>query len=154
MTAAIPPSELTDHVGYWLRQVSNHVSQAFARKVEAHGVTVAEWVLMRQLLGEDRLPPSQIAERMGMTRGAVTKLADRLITKSLLVREADPEDGRAQTLALTPKGRKLVPKLAALADANDAEFFDLHLTKSDRAALLRILRRIAETRALKSPPID
>jgi DNA-binding MarR family transcriptional regulator len=146
------PSELTDHVGYWLRLVSNHVSQAFARKVEAHGVTVAEWVLMRQLLGVDRLPPSQAAQRMGMTRGAVTKLADRLIAKFLLVREADPSDGRAQTLALTAKGRRLVPKLAALADANDAEFFDL--TRTDRASLLRILQRIVETRALTSPPID
>lgn len=149
----MPPSDLTDHAGYWLRQVSNHVSQAFARKVEAHGVTVAEWVLMRQLLGENPLPPSQIAERMGMTRGAVTKLADRLIAKSLLVREADPRDGRAQTLALTAKGGRLVPRLASLADANDAEFFD-HLTRSDRAALLRILRGIVEKRALKSVPID
>jgi DNA-binding MarR family transcriptional regulator len=153
MTVPSPPSELTDHLGYWLRQVSNHVSQAFARKVEAHGATVAEWVLMRQLLELDRLPPSQLAERMGMTRGAVTKLADRLIAKSLLVRDADPKDGRAQTLALTPKCRKLVPKLAALADANDAEFFD-HLTQGDRTALLRILRGIVEKRSLKSLPVD
>ena len=63
-------SDLTAHLGYWLRYVSNHVSQAFARKVEAHGVTVAEWVLMRQLLGEEALAPSRLAERMGMTRGA------------------------------------------------------------------------------------
>ncbi len=47
------------------------------------------------------------------------------------------------------QGRKLVPKLAALADANDAEFFD-HLAQSDRTALLRILRGIVEKRALKS----
>ena len=43
-------SDLTAHLGYWLRYVSNHVSHAFARKVEARGVTVAEWVLLRQLL--------------------------------------------------------------------------------------------------------
>lgn len=148
-----PVSELTSHLGYWLRQVSNHVHQAFARKVEAHGVTVAEWVLMRQLLEEEALPPSRLAERMGMTRGAISKLADRLIAKSLLVRSADPEDGRAQTLALTSSGRALVPRLAALADANDAEFFDQLGTK-DRATLLRILQEIVEKRGLKSPPID
>jgi len=39
----------------------------------------------------------------------------------LVVRKSDTRDGRAQTLALTAKGRKLVPTLAALADANDAE---------------------------------
>jgi DNA-binding MarR family transcriptional regulator len=151
---SIPPvSDLTDHLGYWLRYVSNHASQAFARKVEATGVTVAEWALMRRLLDVQPIAPSRLAERMGMTRGAVTKLADRLIAKSLLVRLADLEDGRAQTLALTPSGGSLVPELAALADANDAEFF-ASLAPEDRAALFRILREIVEKRGLKSLPVD
>ena len=90
---------------------------------------------------------------MGMTRGAITRLADRLIAKSLPKREADPDDGRAQTLALTPGGRKLVPDLAALADVNDAEFFDI-LAPNDRATLLRILQEIVEKRGLKSIPVD
>ncbi len=151
LSTSIP--DLTAHLGYWLRFVSNHVSQAFARKVEARGVTVAEWVLLRQLWDEDTLAPSRLAERMGMTKGAISKLAERLIAKSLLVRAADPQDARAQTLALTPAARTLVPELAALADANDAEFFD-HLGPDDRAALLRVLRGIVEKRGLKSPPIE
>ena len=153
MPSTTSTSDLSAHVGYWLRYVSNHVSQAFARKVAAHGVTVAEWVLMRQLLDEEALAPSVLADRMGMTRGAISKLADRLISKSMVVRNADPKDGRAQTLALTSAGRALVPKLAALADANDAEFFD-HLTSKDRAALFRILQETVELRGLRSAPID
>jgi hypothetical protein len=50
-------------------------------------------------------------------------------------------------------GRRIVPQLAALADANDKEFFD-RLAPKDRAALLRILRGIVETRGLKSLPVD
>ena len=153
MAPRAPVSDLTDHLGYWLRYVSSHVSQAFARKVADRGVSVAEWVLMRQLLNGQPLPPSKLAERMGMTRGSITKLADRLIAKSLLARAADPEDGRAQLLQLTPAGRALVPKLAALADRNDAEFFE-HLTPEDRAALFRILRDIVERRGLSSIPIE
>lgn len=153
MPVAVPVADLSAHLGYWLRYVSNHVSQAFARKVEAHGVTVAEWVLMRQLFDVDRLAPSRLAARMGMTRGAITKLADRLIAKALVARAADPEDGRAQTLELTPAGRALVPELAALADRNDAEFFD-HLAPDDRTALVRILRGIVETRGLSAQPVD
>ncbi len=148
MPATPPASDLTAHLGYWLRYLSNHVSQAFARKVEAHGVTVAEWVLMRQLLDEDALAPSRLAERMGMTRGAISKLAERLIAKSLLARSSNPSDGRAHTLALTRSGRAMVPRLAALADANDAEFFD-HLGPKDRAALLRTLREIVAKHGLK-----
>ncbi|HYD07668.1 MAG TPA: MarR family transcriptional regulator, partial [Reyranella sp.] len=33
-------SDLSDHLGFWLRLVSNHVSQAFAAKVASRGVTV------------------------------------------------------------------------------------------------------------------
>jgi DNA-binding MarR family transcriptional regulator len=153
MPATRAAPDLGAHLGYWLRYVSNHVSQAFARKVAAHGVTVAEWVLMRQLLDDEALAPSRLAERMGMTRGAISKLADRLIAKSLLVRTADPRDGRAHTLSLTWAARSMVPKLAALADTNDAEFFD-HLAPKDRAALLRALQEIVEKRGLKSLPVD
>ncbi len=146
-------SELTAHLGYWLRFVSNHVSQAFARKVEARGVTVAEWVVMRDLFDAEAMAPSRLAERIGMTRGAITKLADRLIAKDLVTRAADPADGRAQTLALTPAGRALVPELAALADANDSEFFG-GLTPEERAALTRILRGIVGRRGLTRIPVD
>jgi hypothetical protein len=43
--------------------------------------------------------------------------------------------------------------IAALADANDSEFFD-HLAPDDRAALLRILRGIVEKRGLHTVPVD
>lgn len=150
-----PPdvSDLATHLGYWLRYVSNHVSQAFAQKVAGRGVTVAEWVLMRSLLEVEGMAPSALASSMGMTRGAITKLADRLIAKDMILRTADPQDGRAQTLSLTATGRALVPELAALADRNDAEFFD-HLAADERAALERILKEIVERRGLIAMPVD
>lgn len=153
MSRAKPAAELTSHLGYWLRYVSNHVSLAFARKIEAHGVTVAEWVLLRHLLDVDAMPPSHLAERMGMSRGAISKLSDRLAAKALIKRRDDPQDGRGHTLSLTAAGRALVPKLAALADANDAEFFD-HLSPKERAKLLQILKDLVAQRGLLSPPTD
>jgi DNA-binding MarR family transcriptional regulator len=148
-----PVSELTAHLGFWLRTVSSHVSHAFAGKLAAKGVTVAEWVMMRALLGKDPMLPSRLAEEMGMTRGAITKLADRLIAKSLVVRKASRDDGRAQTLALTPRGAKLVPELAALADRNDAEFF-AHLSAAERELLERLLRRTAEHHQMNAMPLE
>jgi DNA-binding MarR family transcriptional regulator len=150
---ALSASDLTSHLGYWLRYVSNHVSQAFARKLAAKDVTVAEWALMRTLYTKAEAAPSAIADDMGMTRGAITKLAQRLIAKGLLSRAADLEDGRAQTLALTAAARTLVPELAALADQNDAEFFD-HLNVEERALLERLLKDIVARRGLTGMPID
>lgn len=152
MLEAAPVADLTSHLGYWLRLVSNHVSHAFARKLEAEGVTVAEWVLLRELYGVPSLGPSRLADTMGLTRGAISKLADRLIRKQFVVREDRADDARAHLLALTPAGRDLVPRLAAHADTNDAAFFG-HLTREERAALEGLLKTIALKRGLKAMPL-
>ncbi|BCW90181.1 hypothetical protein sos41_33490 [Alphaproteobacteria bacterium SO-S41] len=153
MTPANAPAELGAHLGYWLRYVSNYVSHTFAQKLAGQGVTVAEWALMRVLYDADAVAPSSLATTMGLTRGAVTKLADRLAAKGLIARTASPTDGRAQTLALTEAGRVLVPDLAALADRNEAEFFD-HIPPAARAALERLLKDIVRRRGLTAMPID
>jgi len=146
-------AKLEDHLGFWLRFVSNHVSQAFATKLAEHDITVAEWVVVRSLHGKEPTAPSQVAQVLGMTKGAITKLADRLIAKGLVLRRASLDDGRAQTLALTPPGSKLVPKLAALADTNDAQFFG-ELSVADRRHLERILRQMVQRMNMTAAPTD
>jgi len=150
MTSA---SELTDHTGYWMRMVSNAISQEFARKVSGEDVTVAEWSFMRALYDQPPMSPSSLAETMGMTKGAISKLAERLVAKRLVERADSREDRRAHSLSLTGEGRAKVPVLAALADKNDAEFFGV-LTKEEHDALNQILKVLAERRGLKAIPVD
>lgn len=150
MTSA---SELTDHTGYWMRMVSNAVSQEFARKVSGEDVTVAEWAFMRALYNKDSMPPSVLANRMGMTKGAISKLAERLLAKGLIERTESANDKRVHSLCLTSDGKAKVPVLASLADENDAEFFGV-LTKEEHETLDRTLRALAERRGLKTTPVD
>ena len=146
------PAALDSHLGYWLRLVSNHVSGAFADKLLAKDVTVAEWVVLRELYDAAQ-SPSLLAQKMEVTRGAITKLADRLIARKLVARMASASDGRAQILSLMGAGRALVPQLAALADRNDAEFF-AGLPAGDRAALKALLLKIVKARDLRGMPTE
>lgn len=148
-----PVSELTDHTGFWMRMVSNAVSQAFARKVEGEGVTVAEWSFMRALYNRDPTPPSVLANSMGMTKGAISKLADRLLAKGLIERTESASDKRAHSLSLSAEGKAKVPVLASLADENDAAFFGV-LTKDEHEKLSLVLKALAERRGLKMTPVD
>lgn len=147
------PSPLDTHVGFWLRFVSNYVSHAFSQKVESHGVTVAEWVVMRQLFATGATAPSTLAEELGMTRGAISKLVDRLFAKKLVSRAAGQQDKRFQTVVLTIAGRKLVPKLAALADENDSEFFG-HLADEQRTTLMELMKDVVRRHGLKDVPVE
>lgn len=147
-------SELKAHLGYWMRLVSNHVSHAFARKLESSGVTVAEWVVLREMYGGDETTsPSKVAELTGLTRGAVSKLIDRLLHKALVTRQAADGDRRFQDIRLTPQALALVPKLAALADQNDAELFSV-LSSAERKQLGELLKKLADEHRLVRPPIE
>lgn len=145
-------SSLETHLGYWLRYVSNQVSHAFALKVAAKGVAVAEWVVLRELYDGDAMP-SALADRLGMTRGAITKIADRLLAKGLARREASATDRRAQSLVITAEGRALVPELAALADQNDREFFE-GLDAATQATIRAAMQEIVRRRGLRAVPVD
>ena len=151
----MPPhvSGLTDHLGYLLRVVSNHVSYAFARRLAAKNVTVAEWTFVRMLYDEKPVSPSALAKTMGLTRGAITKLADRLIAKGFVARKSDQKDRRAQTFRLTAKGERIAPELAAMADENDAQWFGV-LSGDERDSLERLLKDMAARFAITSLPID
>lgn len=153
MAKAIDVSDLKAHIGYWLRFVSNHVSHSFMQKIEAKGVTVAEWAVMREMFATGPRNPSQLADGMGMTRGAISKLVERLSAKELVEKTASENDRRFQSVRLTAQGVRLVPVLAKLADENDAEFFG-HLSKEQQAGLVQVLRDMVERHGWKDVPVQ
>ena len=146
-------SELPDHLGYWLRLVSNQVSTSFARRLADEDVTVAEWVILRLIYGAHGIAPNKLAAATGMTRGAISKIADRLIGKGLVQRSDRPDDGRMQALALSARGKRLVPRLAAIADENDRHFFGV-LDSSECEALRAILEKVASRHGISETPIS
>lgn len=146
-------SNLEDHLGYWMRFVSNHVSHAFKKKLEKYDLGVAEWIALRKLYLCTTLSPSALVEMTGMTKGAVSKLLDRLYIKNLIERVGSSRDRRVQEITLSKEGRKLIPKLAALADLNDCQFFD-HLSENQKQVLIKILKQLVIANGLSQIPIN
>lgn len=152
-TSAPRVAGLEDHLGYWMRRVSNHVSGRFARELEARETSVAEWVLLRLLLERVEASPAELAEAIGMTRGAVSKIVAKVEAKEWVVSNPDPDDGRALRLRLTRKGQKVVPELAEIADGNDAQLFRC-LGKSERAELRRLLMKLTECNEIQGIAVE
>jgi DNA-binding MarR family transcriptional regulator len=128
-------------LGTLLRVAAGKLAVAETAALRTHGVTAAEATLLRELRAAGAVAPSVLADRMGMTRGAVTKLVDRLKAKQLLVRAKGRGDGRMQTIALTGAGARLVPELDAVALRVDGAVFGT-LDAAGRAGLLRALSKI------------
>jgi DNA-binding MarR family transcriptional regulator len=149
----LTPSPLEDHLGFWLRFVSNHVSGRFRQLLEAQGVTVTEWVALRTLWAQADTTHAELIQALGMTKGAASKVVSRLQEKGLAERQLADGRAREQSLRLTDAGKTLVPALAALADANDAHFFG-HLPAAEREALAMLMKALVEHHQLKDLPTD
>lgn len=136
-----PVSDLEDHLGYWLRKLSNHVSDSFAARLEKHGVSVANWVVLRILFNHDALPLKEIVAQVGVDQGALSRMVERLMVRGLVVRKESPKSRREVAISLTKEGRNLVPKLAQEADDNDRVFFR-QLSAQERAELLAMVQTL------------
>ncbi len=97
--------------------------------------------------------PGCRAEARARPRGAISTLNDRMAAQGLVPISANPADGRGQLIQLTETAARLVPELAALADANDAGFFGI-LDGAERAELRRLLDRLVEAHGLRAPALE
>jgi len=144
-------SSLEAHLGFWLRFVSNHISSRFEKRLAEKAISVTEWVALRALYQSSGVTHAELIESLGMTKGAASKVISRLENKSLAERRLVVDSARGQTLHLTPKGNRLVPELAALADENDAFFF-AHLSKAQRLTLMTLMKDLVQHHQLKKFP--
>jgi DNA-binding MarR family transcriptional regulator len=147
------PPALEVHLGYWLRLVSNRVSGTFARLLQERQLSVAEWVALNQIERGTDVTPAELADAMGMTRGAISKVLDKLEAKQWITRTASREDNRVQLVSPTRPGRRVLPELAAIADGNDSRFFGA-LDADEQATLRKLLQKLADTHRINNLPVD
>ncbi len=80
----------------------------------AHALTFSEYSVLRllQRAKSRSLTPSQLAEEVICTTGAMTKLVDRLQRSAFVERKPNPSDRRAVLLEITRAGRAAADEAA------------------------------------------
>ena len=96
-----PTSDFTDA----LLQVSRRFGMLERDAVCCGDVTVRQCFALQILQGEP-LDVGTIAERMGVTPGATTRLIDGMMDRGWVDRRRDPNDRRRVLLELTEEGRQ------------------------------------------------
>jgi len=140
MNKSSSPSRLEDHLGYWLRCLSNFVSDGFADRLAGHDISVAQWVVLRTLYQNSGVTLNEAAQLVGVDKSSLSRMVERLVQRGL-VNRTEGSDRRSVGLTLTSQGKKLVPQLAKLADANDHSFFK-SLTAQQRKAFLATIHQL------------
>jgi glycine/D-amino acid oxidase-like deaminating enzyme/DNA-binding MarR family transcriptional regulator len=87
-----------------------------------------------------QLSPTDLYNSLLITSGAVTNRLERLAAAGLVTRVPDLDDGRSLLVALTPKGRRLIDRVAALHYEREREFLAA-FSPRERETLAHALRR-------------
>jgi DNA-binding MarR family transcriptional regulator len=115
----------------------------------AFDMTLPRFDVMAQL---DKAPGGmtlgKLSQRMMVSNGNVTGLAERLVAQGLLERRTSPNDRRAQLVSLTADGRRAFRTMARTHENWVAEIF-ADLAPNDIETLMRLLAK-AKTSARKA----
>ena len=90
---------------------------------------------------------------MGTTRGALSRVLDKLEAKKLMSRLMNPLDSRVQILSLTSNARRILPRLTRIADDHDNRFF-VALGSDEQVSLRHLLRKLAEIHRITRIPLN
>lgn len=139
-----------DHEGLrlWLRLLTctSLIEATIRAELRAEfEVTLPRFDLMAQLYRHPSgLKMGELSQRLMVTGGNVTGIADQLEAEGLVTREADAQDRRAVLIALTAAGRRSFAKMAARHEEWVAGLLD-GLTPSEQHELHRLLGRLKST---------
>jgi DNA-binding MarR family transcriptional regulator len=115
----LPDRERNPYVGALLRVVWQWVRDQLYASVVAMGYDDlnAAHVELWRYPGLEGQRPSQLADRVGITKQSVNDLLGHLERQGYLSRVPDSTDGRARVIRLTSKGRRLEQTIYAAAEA-------------------------------------
>lgn len=140
------PTMRTEPMGIWSRitRLAAILDAARKRCFAEHGLEIWEFDVLSALRRSGdpyRLTPGQLVQLTHVTSGTMTNRVDRLAARGLVTRRADPSDGRAVQVGLTPSGTLAVDEaLKALVVLEDELLSGW--SDDDRATLTSLLRRL------------
>jgi DNA-binding MarR family transcriptional regulator len=97
--------------------------------------------------------PGELAEALALTRGAVSKVIDKLEAENWITGSTSPEDNRVRLFALTRRGSRVLPELAEIADRNDRTLFDI-LDAGERELLANPGLQLVDLHNIGAVPIQ
>jgi DNA-binding MarR family transcriptional regulator len=112
-----------------------------------HGIGLSDFVVLACLSEAPgaRLRRVDLADRLGLTASAVTRIVGPLERIGLVARRADPSDARVGFAALTETGRERYREALETANGIAAELIPAPLRALEREALTRTLHRFGAT---------
>jgi DNA-binding MarR family transcriptional regulator len=127
---------------YRLSAVGRRVSAMCAdRYLSEFGLSVAEWRLLAQVGRFGSISGTEISQKISMDKVAISRAANKCMTRGLIKEVPVPLDRRSKELTFTAEGRRFysqfLPRACELATTIESG-----LTKTEARLLKRLLKKL------------
>lgn len=123
------------------------VNHVLATEMAAETQLTLDWygiLLMLSQAEHGVMQPSEVADQIGLSRSATTRLVDRLERDGLVERRACNTDGRGTFITLTPEGEKRFRQAGRVHLRGIDEHVGTHLTATELSQLKGLLTELAD----------
>ena len=143
-----PDFDLKEYLPYVLTRLGGQMSRYLARSYEEQfGITTPEWRILVHLAERDDISVRELHHEAHLDRSTASRTVARLELRRLVQKKINKEDRRLVTLSITARGRRIVDKIAPLAQQFEADCLTVLSpteAKTLRTALLRLCARLDE----------
>lgn len=146
-------NEYLDSPVFWLRRASLALRKAHEEEMHAHGLTGAQFEVLRHLWQHDGLEQRALQEWLGVTSPTLTGIVDGMVARGLIDRRLSREDARVKLLFLTDAGLALQQQVGAAMQQVQVRLL-AGFSASEAAMLQEWLRRIALNMGMSGDACD
>jgi DNA-binding MarR family transcriptional regulator len=134
---------IDDNLGYLVNRTARLMAQMFSRRLQRHGVALAQWAILLFLYAKDGQTQRELSRVVAIEPPTVARTIDRMVRDGLVRREPHPHDGRATRIRLTPRALALRDELAAESMAGN-QLAARVLSADELETLKTLLRRVID----------
>jgi DNA-binding MarR family transcriptional regulator len=141
--APLDLGDLSDLLGYALKRAQLRLYEDFLKCVAPLQLTPAQFSVLLLLENNPGRNQTEVAGALGILRPNFVAMLDGLESRGLCARTRSATDRRSHVLSLTEKGRSALARARRIIASKHEARLSAVLGPADRAALLRILAKIA-----------
>ena len=140
-----PQGPLDRSPSHLLHRALQRALDVYAETAGPTAVTQRQYAVLSAVAAREGLTQADLVRATGIDRSTLAELVARMLGKGLLARERSNEDGRANTVSLTDKGRTSLAEAEPRAHAADEAILKL-VPSGKRGGFLAALRALSVDR--------
>ncbi|HEY0107406.1 MAG TPA: MarR family winged helix-turn-helix transcriptional regulator [Rhizomicrobium sp.] len=133
---------LSDSPSHLLKRCSQFFGDLYAHEAGSTELTKQQFTLLAVLEQNEGTSQTALVELTGIDRSTLAEMVRRMLDKGLLSRERTEEDQRANSVAISPAGRKALRAARTAADRAEKALLD-SLPLSERQKFVKLLAQVA-----------